>query len=67
MGALDAANFVAPAPNVPSAACGTPQFIYNTAVGALFFDPDGAGGAGRVRLANLDGAPTLTAADVVIV
>lgn len=66
-GALAAAHFVAHAANTATAAAGVPQFIYNIAAGALFFDADGLGGAAALRLAVLTGAPALSAADIVLV
>lgn len=41
------------------------RFIYDN--GALFFDIDGTGGAAQVKLAMLTGAPTIAAADIVVV
>ncbi len=66
-GALDASMFVAHESNVPTSTGGTPQFVYNTARGVLFFDADGSGGAAAWRLATLSGAPPLAAADLVLV
>lgn len=43
------------------------RIIYNSATGDLFYDSDGLGGAGGVLFANLSGAPTLTAADFVVI
>lgn len=39
------------------------QFLYDKATGALHWDHDGAGGYDPVHLANLTGAPLLTASD----
>jgi Ca2+-binding RTX toxin-like protein len=41
------------------------RFIYSA--GQLFFDRDGSGGASRIQIATLTGAPTLVASDIVIV
>lgn len=43
------------------------RVIYNAATGELFFDVDGVGGQAQVRFATLTGAPTLSAADFVVV
>lgn len=64
LGALSADAF-----NTGAAASDTSdRFIYNTATGALSFDADGNGNAfDLVRFATLTGAPTLNAADFIIV
>jgi Ca2+-binding RTX toxin-like protein len=66
-GALDAARFVAHGSASATAAPGTGQFIFNTATGWLLYDADGRGGDGALRIAQLLGTPTLTAADIVLV
>ena len=43
------------------------RFIYNTSNGQLFFDRDGTGDAGKVRIATLEGNPSLTAEDIEII
>jgi Ca2+-binding RTX toxin-like protein len=43
------------------------RFIYNRNSGALFFDPDGAGGAGQVQIARLTNKAALHRSDIVIV
>jgi Ca2+-binding RTX toxin-like protein len=44
------------------------RIIYNSTTGNLYYDADGSGNAfGNVRIANLTGAPELTAADFVVV
>ncbi|MDX2277812.1 MAG: PQQ-dependent sugar dehydrogenase [Hyphomonadaceae bacterium] len=43
------------------------RIIYNATTGQLFFDPDGVGAQGQVLFATLTGAPTLTAADFIVV
>jgi Ca2+-binding RTX toxin-like protein len=48
------------------AADASDRFIYNNN-GALFFDVDGAGGAGQVQIATLIGAPTITTADIITI
>jgi Ca2+-binding RTX toxin-like protein len=65
-GPLDPANFVAHALNTATSPFGTPQFIYNTSSGSLFFDSSGAGGGNPIRIAVLVGAPALSAADILI-
>ncbi|MFN0193740.1 MAG: tandem-95 repeat protein [Aestuariivirga sp.] len=42
------------------------RIIYNTAGGALFYDPDGAGGQAQVRIANLSAGLALTNADIFV-
>jgi Ca2+-binding RTX toxin-like protein len=43
------------------------QFLYDTSNGDLFWDSDGTGELAPVHIANLTGAPALTAADFEIV
>lgn len=43
------------------------RFIYNQRNGALFYDADGRGGVGQVRIATLGGNPDLTATDIIAV
>lgn len=65
-GPLGAAQFRSGA-GINSAATAAQRFIYNTANGALWFDVDGVGGAGSVRIANLLGIPTFTASNIVVI
>lgn len=44
-----------------------PQIVYKTSTGALYFDSDGAGGAGYSHFATLTGAPVIAASDFLIV
>jgi Ca2+-binding RTX toxin-like protein len=66
-GALNPANFVAHASSLATAPGGTAQFIYHTGNGALFFDADGTGGAGAVRIATLLGSPAVTIGDFLLI
>jgi Ca2+-binding RTX toxin-like protein len=66
-GALAAANFVSHASSLATSAAGTPQFIYDSGGGALYFDIDGAGGTASQRFATLAGAPTLAVTDFVVI
>lgn len=50
----------------PRAQTADQHLIYDSATGALFYDPDGAGGAAQVQIATLTGRPWLTAADIVL-
>ena len=43
------------------------RVIYNTAIGALLYDPDGTGALAAIQFATLTGAPVITAADFVVV
>ena len=43
-----------------NAGTATDRFIYNTTNGYLYFDGDGNAAGGRVLIAVLTGAPTLT-------
>jgi Ca2+-binding RTX toxin-like protein len=43
------------------------RVIYNQATGALSYDPDGSGGAGAVRFAQLARGLALTFEDIAIV
>jgi Ca2+-binding RTX toxin-like protein len=50
-----------------SSATNTSQrFIYNNASGGLFFDADGLGGVGQVRIAQFVGNPALTNASLFV-
>jgi Ca2+-binding RTX toxin-like protein len=65
-GSVGAANFVAHASYLATAAAGTPQFVYHSVTGVLAFDADGLGGAAAQRFATLVGAPTVAAADLLV-
>ena len=43
------------------------RVIYNTATGALYYDADGSGSGGSLLIATLQGAPALSAADLIVV
>jgi Ca2+-binding RTX toxin-like protein len=45
----------------------TDRIVYDTAIGALFYDADGAGGVAAVQFAVLDNRAALTSADFVVV
>jgi hypothetical protein len=58
-------NFVSGA--APVATGAVPTVFYNTTFGIILFDADGVGGAfGQVQLAQIMGAPALTAADFIV-
>ena len=40
----------------------TQRFVYDTVGGTLYYGPDGSGSGGIAGIAQLDGAPNLTAA-----
>lgn len=42
------------------------HLIYNPTTGALFYDPDGAGGAAQVQIALLSTKPALDASDILL-
>jgi VCBS repeat-containing protein len=46
---------------------GIGQLIYNSVSGWLWWDEDGSGGAARIRLATISGAPALDASDFQII
>lgn len=50
-----------------AAADASDRIIYNSATGALYYDPDGAGSAAQVHIANLSPGLSLTAATFVII
>jgi ELWxxDGT repeat protein/VCBS repeat-containing protein len=60
-GGLDEGQLVSGEAPVANEAHG--QFLYDTGTGALYWDHDGIGGEDPVQLANLTGAPLLTASD----
>jgi Ca2+-binding RTX toxin-like protein len=64
-GTLDAAAFTANRGGQARAA--DDRLIYETDTGRLFFDADGDGDAARILIATLQGSPTLTAADFLLV
>jgi len=66
-GSLAAGNFASNTTGVASAAAGTPQFIYETDTGRLWFDVDGAGGAAAQALIQFAARPLLTAADITLI
>jgi Ca2+-binding RTX toxin-like protein len=43
------------------------RLVYNTTNGNLYYDADGAGGAGSVLVTTLQNAPTLSAADISVI
>lgn len=43
------------------------RFIYDDASGRLYFDPDGSGAAAQSLIATLTGAPSLAAADFIVI
>ncbi len=46
---------------------GSDRIVYDSASGALYYDPDGQGGDGAIHFATLEGAPRLDAGDFLIV
>ena len=46
--------------------CGD-RVVYDTSTGELWYDADGNGAGARLLIATLDGAPTLAAADIVLI
>jgi Ca2+-binding RTX toxin-like protein len=63
LGVLDAGQFSGSGVAVGAAA----QFIYAPATGFLRWDADGAGGNASVVIAVLEGAPPLSAADIIVI
>jgi Ca2+-binding RTX toxin-like protein len=56
------------ASTLPSASGTTPQFLYNTSNGQLWFDQDGTeGGYSAIHIATLTGNKTLLASDIQVV
>jgi len=64
LGALGASNFVASSAGV--AVDGDDHILYDTDNGKLYYDADGAGGEAAIQIAQLTGAPTITADDFVV-
>ncbi|HYI65013.1 MAG TPA: hypothetical protein VEW71_09025, partial [Allosphingosinicella sp.] len=62
-GALNANAFVVGS----AAADADDRIIYDQSTGALYFDADGSGDGAAVQFATLQGGPSLTAADFVVV
>ncbi|MFM7783228.1 MAG: hypothetical protein ACKPE6_01045, partial [Gammaproteobacteria bacterium] len=65
-GALAATRFAAGA-NLKAARDADDRIVYDTSTGTLYYDADGKGGTAAVPFAVLAGAPTITAADFLIV
>jgi predicted extracellular nuclease len=64
LGALNANAFV----TGTGAADGSDRIIYNSATGQLYYDADGSGNnSGAVLFATLQGAPTLSASDFMVI
>ena len=61
--ALDESEFVIGT----AAADASDRIIYNSATGALFFDPDGAGGAAQIHFATPNAGLALTVSDFVMI
>ena len=60
-------RFIANTSGVANSAAGTGQFVYETDVGRLWWDADGAGAGARVSIATFTGLPALTAADLIVI
>ena len=67
LGVLAAANFAANTTGWASSAAGTPQFIYETDTGRLWWDADGAGGAAAQVMMQFAARPVVTAADISVI
>ena len=67
LGTLAAANFTSNASGAASAAAGTPQFIYETDTGRLWFDADGGGAAASVAMMTFAARPSVTAAEITLI
>jgi Ca2+-binding RTX toxin-like protein len=53
--------------NLTGTASGTGgQIVYNSTTGALYYDPDGAGGVDAIQFATLTGAPSISSGDFFI-
>jgi Ca2+-binding RTX toxin-like protein len=59
------ARFLA-APGATSGQTASHRLVYNTSTGHLYYDADGSGAGGSVRVAELDGAPTVQATDIAV-
>lgn len=62
-----AGKFVANTSGAATSPSGVGQFIYETDVGTLWWDPNGGSTAGRVSIATLSGPPPITASDLIII
>jgi hypothetical protein len=65
-GALAAGRFVA-ARNTRSGLDSDDRLMYDTVSGKLYYDSDGNGAGPQSVIAVLTGAPTLAAADIVVI
>ncbi|TPG57705.1 hypothetical protein EAH89_09740 [Roseomonas nepalensis] len=60
-------RFTANTSGLSNALPGIGQFVYETDIGRLWWDPDGIGLLARVSIATLTGNPALTASDITII
>ncbi|MGC5198297.1 hypothetical protein [Aphanothece microscopica] len=61
---VNGVNFIAAASPFATSAQGT--LLYATGLGILYYDPDGAGAGAAIALAQITGAPLVTAGDFVV-
>jgi Ca2+-binding RTX toxin-like protein len=54
------------APGAVGGADSSDRIVYNSTTGQVFYDADGSGAAAALLVAILDGAPALTATDIVV-
>ncbi len=62
-----AGKFVANTSGAATSPSGVGQFIYETDVGTLWWDPNGGSTAGRVSIATLSGLPAVTGSDLIVI
>jgi Ca2+-binding RTX toxin-like protein len=65
-GSISSSTFVSGA-GVNVAPNAATHLIYDTTSGSLYYDSDGVGGAAGIKIAILDAAPSLHAADILVV
>ena len=67
IGGLAAANFASNTTGAADSAAGTPQFIYETDTGLLWWDADGGGAGAAQAMAQFAARPVVTASDIALI
>jgi len=67
LGALAGVNFASNTTGLAGSAAGTPQFIYETDTGRLWWDADGGGGVAAQAMMQFAARPVVTASDIALI